>query len=601
MEKPVFVLVMTLTVLTALFVAMPQGTVCGADGLGEALSFDGVSNYVSVLPIDANIYTCELWFKPEKNFALVGSNRFLIQSADQSLYVWHDVSAGFTEWYPISIGTGNWHHLAVIIDYITWQITPCLDGVNLGTKATTTNTKPPITWTTIGSHGNTAEFKNFKGVIDEVRIYNRTLSTAEISAHYNSGIGQYGRPEVGLVAGWHFDESSGTVVHDYSGLDYDGAVFGASWGDGHVPLPDIAVTSVTTSAAKVVSGDIISIIVTTKNLGTPLENFTVKAYYDNNVIGMDAATNLAPGASKNFRFNWNTTGIPLGMYTIKANITTVQGETNTADNELGDGKVWIVQHPVAGFTYSPTPAIANTSTTFDSSSSDPRGGSIINYTWDFDDDNITTTTHVFVTHVYASHGTYNVTLTVRDSEDLANSTWRLVDVLKHDEAVLNVTLYRNWIYEGQTIDINTTVANEGDFAETAIVKLYYNIAANEQIGTQTITLSPSEIKTLKFAWNTTGVPNSHNYTIVAIAEIGFDSNVTNNILEGRPDITVRIPGDLNGDNKVDMKDVLSVSLAFGQTCDQPKWNPGADINNDGKIDVKDFFVTVLNFGKRASA
>jgi len=65
-----------------------------------------------------------------------------------------------------------------------------------------------------GSYGN----NYFKGKIDEARIYNRALTVAEIVSHYNAGLGQTGIiAEPGLIAGWHFDESSGTNADDFSG------------------------------------------------------------------------------------------------------------------------------------------------------------------------------------------------------------------------------------------------------------------------------------------------------------------------------------------------------------------------------------------------
>lgn len=145
MKKLVSALLMTLIILSTLLVLTSQVKVWATAVPGEALSFDGGSNYVSVSPIDANTYTFELWFNSETNNALIGSNRFLIQTGDQFLIIWHDVYVGPSQWYPVSIGTGNWHLLDVIIDYTTWQITPYLDGTNLGTKSTTTNTKQPIT------------------------------------------------------------------------------------------------------------------------------------------------------------------------------------------------------------------------------------------------------------------------------------------------------------------------------------------------------------------------------------------------------------------------------------------------------------------------
>ncbi len=58
-----------------------------------------------------------------------------------------------------------------------------------------------------------------------------------------------------------------------------------------------------------------------------------------------------------------------------------------------------------------------------------------------------------------------------------------------------------------------------------------------------------------------------------------------------------ILGDVNGDGKVDMKDVGIVAKAFGATPSNPRWDPTADLDGDGKIDMKDIAIVAANFGK----
>ncbi len=59
--------------------------------------------------------------------------------------------------------------------------------------------------------------------IDEVRVYNRTLSDAEALEIYNSGrLANSSLPSDGLVLWYSFNEGSGTVVRDKSGLGNDG-------------------------------------------------------------------------------------------------------------------------------------------------------------------------------------------------------------------------------------------------------------------------------------------------------------------------------------------------------------------------------------------
>jgi hypothetical protein len=64
---------------------------------------------------------------------------------------------------------------------------------------------------------NAGTFGTFHGLIDEVRIYSRLLSGAEVATHFNGGQINAGLPEAGLLAGWHLDERTGTTAVDYSG------------------------------------------------------------------------------------------------------------------------------------------------------------------------------------------------------------------------------------------------------------------------------------------------------------------------------------------------------------------------------------------------
>jgi PKD repeat protein len=106
-----------------------------------------------------------------------------------------------------------------------------------------------------------------------------------------------------------------------------------------VLLHDIAVTGVTPLPTTVKTGEPVSINVTVVNEGTEKETFNVTVYYDDTAIGTQTVTELASDASKSLTFNWDTTDVTAGTYTIKASATTVPGETDTTDNTYTDGDV----------------------------------------------------------------------------------------------------------------------------------------------------------------------------------------------------------------------------------------------------------------------
>lgn len=57
-----------------------------------------------------------------------------------------------------------------------------------------------------------------------------------------------------------------------------------------------------------------------------------------------------------------------------------------------------------------------------------------------------------------------------------------------------------------------------------------------------------------------------------------------------------LPGDLNEDGKVDMRDIATVARAYGSKPGDPNWNPRADLNGDGFINMTDVNMASNNFG-----
>lgn len=63
-------------------------------------------------------------------------------------------------------------------------------------------------------------------------------------------------------------------------------------------------------------------------------------------------------------------------------------------------------------------------------------------------------------------------------------------------------------------------------------------------------------------------------------------------------ILVTVPGDINGDYKVNMKDLYAcLILHFG--CEQCIlcYIPNYDVNSDGKINMTDIYIAIQHFGE----
>ncbi|KKU90523.1 MAG: hypothetical protein UY22_C0054G0004, partial [Candidatus Amesbacteria bacterium GW2011_GWC1_48_10] len=110
--------------------------------------------------------------------------------------------------------SGTWVHVAASRSVSTNEIIFYENGQKLGSTVSYTN--DPTGGTTdqrlyIGSDGPTCNSSTdtFDGKIDDVRIYNRALSPAEVSSLYNWAPGP--------VAHWKIDENTGITVNDHSG------------------------------------------------------------------------------------------------------------------------------------------------------------------------------------------------------------------------------------------------------------------------------------------------------------------------------------------------------------------------------------------------
>jgi outer membrane protein assembly factor BamB len=157
--------------------------------------------------------------------------------------------------------------------------------------------------------------------------------------------------------------------------------------------------------------------------------------------------------------------------------------------------------------------------------------------------------------------------------------------------------------QGYNVTIYVTVKNEGELDVTDIEVIVYwsnSSLVNQTIGSTIIEeLLVNASKTVSIRWITTGVAKG-NYTITAkVTQLPGETDTTDNTLTDGI-VYVGIPGDVNADGKVNVKDIFAVAKAFGSEYGQPKYNPNLDIDDDRKINVKDMFTTAKNFGQEDS-
>jgi hypothetical protein len=140
--------------------------------------------------------------------------------------------------------------------------------------------------------------------------------------------------------------------------------------------------------------------------------------------------------------------------------------------------------------------------------------------------------------------------------------------------------------------LQVAVQNNGQTTETFNV----TVTAGSYNETETTTLPANGGNgTVNFFWNTTTLSYG-NYTLEAyVTPLPFETNTTNNSITVQVSIT--IPGDLNGDFKVDLADLTILAKAYGSRPGDANWNPNADIMGTGVVGLSDLVTLATHYGQ----
>ena len=220
------------------------------------LQFDGIDDYIlieeNVLP-DSGDYTISIWVKADSSN--VGARTLISQSDTSGSPFYFGSNSGSDlsgkikmnqDWKSLESSPfyldNKWHLYTIVNDGTIGDSSIIIDtslfyvdGVEISTVMGEGKSYPIDERFFIGTMWDSSgEF--FSGAIDDISIWNRKLSSKEISSIYNSGIGldptidslDYKGSE-NLIAFWPFSEGADSSVSDFSGNGYDGEIFGASW------------------------------------------------------------------------------------------------------------------------------------------------------------------------------------------------------------------------------------------------------------------------------------------------------------------------------------------------------------------------------------
>ena len=201
-----------------------------ADTKKRSLNFDGTNDFVqgsdAGFPSGNSARTMEAWIKTTKNsngsifeYGAVSTNQRsgLLCVNNHLFFVGQNNDLEGT----VTINDGIWHHVAMTHNGTTTNL--YVDGV-LDVTATKTLSTTPSHFR-IGMRGNSIS-EQFEGNIDEVRLWGKALSAAEIQANANC---ELSGNECGLLAYYNFNNQNALSSENNAGQ----IVLGDSSGNGH--------------------------------------------------------------------------------------------------------------------------------------------------------------------------------------------------------------------------------------------------------------------------------------------------------------------------------------------------------------------------------
>ncbi|MCA9381958.1 hypothetical protein KC660_00950, partial [Candidatus Dojkabacteria bacterium] len=195
---------------------------------GNGGTFDGTGDYIQVsdsnsVSINNSQFAVLTWIKSSS----AGSVQTIVRKQSSnyvmalvSSKLWCELETGQTINTGVTLSNDTWYLVGCVFD--GQNLISYVNGVEQGRRSNTSASSDSNNPLFIGSQNGTGQY--LSGSLDEVRIYNRALSPAEVQGLYKWAPGP--------VAQWDFDEGSGTVVNDSSGNGHTGTIYNGSIANG---------------------------------------------------------------------------------------------------------------------------------------------------------------------------------------------------------------------------------------------------------------------------------------------------------------------------------------------------------------------------------
>ena len=194
----------------------------GKVGVAQSFANERFSDEPSTTILEPKQLTVEAWIRPlappaskDPSAWLVNKNSDEFADGHYALLISHNqvgaylnIGGGrencYSAWsHGIPLKSNDWNHVAFTFDGA--ELTVYCNGVGQGTTAVN---RPRSFGSGILRLGKRADGYNpsFNGLMDEIRIYNRALTVAELRAHFETPTAADQKTEPGLVGYWPFDD-----------------------------------------------------------------------------------------------------------------------------------------------------------------------------------------------------------------------------------------------------------------------------------------------------------------------------------------------------------------------------------------------------------
>ena len=338
---------------------------------------------------------------------------------------------------------GQWHHVVATLSASGMAM--YVDG-DLVADDPTVTTAQDLTgyWRLCGDNINNwpnAGDRYFDADVDEVAIYPRALSAAEVARHYEVGTSAAPPANEAPSAVFTATPSGLDVAFDGSGsADGDGSIVSYEWdfGDGSSGTGETASHSYgaggTFSVTLTVTDDDGAATSVSQDVTVEVPNEAPSAVFTATPSGLDVAfdgSGSADGDGSIVSYEWDfgdgssgtgeTASHSYGAGGTFSVTLTVTDDDGAATSVSQDVTVEVPNEaPSAVFTATPS----GLDVAFDGSGSADGDGSIVSYEWDFGDGS--SGTGETASHSYGAGGTFSVTLTVTDDDGAATAVTQQV-------------------------------------------------------------------------------------------------------------------------------------------------------------------------------